>query len=92
MCQVAFTPSASQHPATRPLCRYESPFTRHPHHAPALLLSPRPQGPQPLMLPKENYRVKTMSFGFFLEVRQGMGLVDCWHDWTVKKIGKKYLS
>ncbi|KXZ56765.1 hypothetical protein GPECTOR_1g69 [Gonium pectorale] len=24
-------------------------------------------GPSPLMLPKENYRVKTMSFGFFLE-------------------------
>lgn len=25
------------------------------------------------MLPKENYRVKTMSFGFFLEVRRGGG-------------------
>ncbi|PNH08772.1 Iron-sulfur protein NUBPL [Tetrabaena socialis] len=28
---------------------------------------PGPAGAQALMLPKENYRVKTMSFGFFLE-------------------------
>lgn len=39
----------------------------------------RRAGTGALMLPKENYRVKTMSFGFFLEVR-GVG----WLGWALQ--------